>query len=113
MPWHYLYDTASGRLRGESLTPPDAAVVAALNGTVLVLDARALDAQMWDTATRAFVARPAKVLVDRMDDIAADARWDGIRTRLTAPQRDTLVALITELLGTRRFRRTDDPAVIA
>lgn len=62
---------------------------------------------MWDEAQLAFVARPAKILVDRFDDLInlpeyADFQtvWNGLSTN----RKNTLRNVMIFLLGRRRYR---------
>lgn len=107
MAWHYLYETASGRLVSEA--EADAAPVVPAGLSVLSRPSRAADAEMWDPGTFAFVARPAKVLVDRLDDLASDAELAAVWTRLTVTQRTALRNRLVRLLGYRRYRGSGEP----
>lgn len=105
--WHYLYETATGRLLSEA--EADVAPTTVAGVTVLSRAARAADTEMWDPATFAFVARPAKVLVDRLDDLNNDPDLAAVWTRLTVAQRTALRNRLVRLLGYRRYRGSGEP----
>lgn len=70
MTWYAVYETATGRLKslGTVLANP-----MPVEFTVQVLAAEPASDQMWDEATRTFVPRPAKIILDLVDKIMADA----------------------------------------
>lgn len=107
MAWHYLYETATGRLVSEA--EADAAPVVPAGLSVLSRPDRVSASEMWDAATLGFVARPVKVIVDRLDDLANDAELSAVWTRLTAAQRTALRNRLIRLLGYRRFRGSGEP----
>jgi hypothetical protein len=101
MPWFAVYESGTGRLVSVAQTVADplpAGLAAAELGQ------RPADSQMWDTTTRTFVARPAKVIVDRLQDLADDPELSAVWTRLTATQRTALRNRLIRLLGQYRFR---------
>lgn len=104
MTWHAIYETQSGRLVsvGEVVANPLPSGL-----TDLPLLTEPTDREMWDPPTRAFVPRPAKVLVDRLDDLRDHPSFDDLRTAmasLNASQRATVRAAIGRLLGRQRYR---------
>ena len=69
MAWFLVIEIASGRLFSEGTVL--AAVLPAQFKSVDI-GTRPADDQMWDEATETFVARPLKVVRDRVDDILED-----------------------------------------
>lgn len=71
MAWFAVIDNLSGQLLSLTtiVADPLPAGLVALN----LADQPDLATQMWDEATRSFVARPAKVLRDIVDLILADS----------------------------------------
>ena len=108
MAWYYLYDAATGRLISECTEEPGARAGVA----VATRGSRCADGEMWDEATRSFVARPAKVLVDRIVDLENDPALSAVWSRLTVTQRQTLKTRLGRLLGRHRFRHPDAPVDI-
>lgn len=98
--WFYLYETATGRLLSEASESPTPGAGQA----VVSRPDRADSSVMWDAATASFVARPAKVLVDRVQDLADDPVLSAVWTRLTAAQRTALRNRLAALLGSQRMR---------
>lgn len=105
--WHYLYEAGTGRLLSE--TEADAAPDVPVGVAVLSRDSRAEDTEMWEEASKSFAPRPAKVLVDRLTDLANDPVLSEVWSRLTATQRTTLRNRLIRLLGYRRFRGSGEP----
>lgn len=109
MAWSYVYEAATGRLVSETSLP-----LGDLDAryAVLELPARARDDQMWDLASRGFVPRPAKVLMDRIADLEVDGSLAAVWTRLTVQQRTALKNRLAAVLGTQRFRHPNEPVEI-
>lgn len=104
MTWYCYYDD-TGRLvsQGSLDTPaPDGL-------TRLELPAKPPDSQMWDESTRSFVPRPAKVLVDRLQDLADDPELVAVWQQLTVAQRQVLRDRLGRLLGQYRYRNEAQP----
>lgn len=108
-----VYETATGRPITLARDLPRGGLPAAGAGeTVVGVDPFPdLGGAMWDPASRAFVARPAKVLVDRIDDLRSDVEYQPLRDAVAAlrPQdRATMQSAIEEafinMLGPERFR---------
>lgn len=62
---------------------------------------------LYDPATRTLVARPAKVLIDRLQDVLADPRFAEFATAytsLSAANKTRLRNALILLLGRRRYR---------
>lgn len=103
MAWTAIFDQASGRL----ISVGD--VVGSLPSGVSTLTLAGppdLATQMWDETSRSFVSRPAKVFVDRIQDLADDPVLSTVWSRLTAAQRTTLRNRLVTLLGKYRFHST-------
>lgn len=121
MPWYSLYDKLTGRLH--SL------------GTVLAeeitdgLEAKELSGWgttgeqckdeppniMWDETTRDFIPRPAKVLIDRLEDLInhpdyAEFKeiWDG----LNATRKQKIKNALVKFLGRARWRNQGQSIVV-
>lgn len=66
-----------------------------------------LSAQMWNEATRDFIARPPKVLVDRLQEILTNPAYPDFQTlwaALNATRRQQLTNALARLLGKARYR---------
>ncbi|MCC6192057.1 MAG: hypothetical protein IT318_23760 [Anaerolineales bacterium] len=106
MAWQALYETATGRLVsvGSVVAEPLPAGLAAL----ALAGPPNVDGEMWDAGTRAFVARPAKVLIDRLDDLITDSRYSAdliaLWNALNATNRNRLRTGLIRLLGSQRWR---------
>jgi hypothetical protein len=103
--WFYIYDIATGRLLSETDTAPQLA-----GGRAAVERAsRAESTVMWDETTTSFVDRPAKVLIDRLQDLTDDPALAAVWTRLTVAQRTVLRNRLVALLGSQRMRGSEAP----
>lgn len=74
-----------------------------------------LSVVMWDSATRDFVTRPAKVLFDRLDDLISDPRFAdfaNLYNSLNAARKQTVRDAIILLLGRRRWRTPSQDALL-
>ena len=66
---------------------------------------------MWDVATRSFIARPPKVLIDRWQDLLTSANYSDFQTvynNLTAARKTTVQNVLLRLMGTQRFRSVSE-----
>jgi hypothetical protein len=105
-----LYNTTTGALLSQGTLmvtplPPGTAI--------LELQGPPLDSEMWDTATRTFVPRPAKVLSDRLLDLLDDADFAAAWASLNATQRTRLRTALIRLLGRYRWRNANDTLELA
>jgi hypothetical protein len=69
-------------------------------------------AWMYDLVTRAFIARPAKVIIDRLDDIVTNLNYADFQTvwsALSATRKNQLKQAMIRLLGRQRFRADTEP----
>jgi hypothetical protein len=105
MPWFAVYESTTGRLVsvGQQVADPLPAGL-----TAAQLGQRPADNQMWDTATRAFVARPAKVLVDRLlTDLLSNPAFSELQTAynsLSAANKTRIRNGLILFLGRLRWR---------
>ena len=110
--WHYLYDSVTGRLLTEASEP----ISSPPSGTaILSRPTRADTPDMWDVSSRAFIPRPPKVLVDRLQDLPTHAQFAGFKTvweSLTPAQKAALRDALIAWLGRARFRNSAASAVI-
>jgi hypothetical protein len=108
--WHYAYRTSDGVLIAESseAIAPEAVAVRGL-AVLESADRIDLSTSMWDEATRAFAARPPKVLIDRLQDLADDPALSAVWSRLTPTQRQTLRDRLVAFMGSARFRGDNEP----
>ncbi len=106
MGWSALYDTGSGQLLsvGQILADPLPPHTAALP-----LAGPPSAAEMWDPVARAFVARPAKVVIDRLQDLVDDADFQQVWGSLNATQRAKIRTAVIRLLGRFRYRAVSEP----
>jgi hypothetical protein len=111
MAWYVAYDTATGRLESES----DTEIAARTGKTVLQLADRPninANGVMWDESTRTFIARPLKVLIDRLEDIQTNPNFADFMTAyntLSAANKTRLRNMVIRLLGSRRWRNQNEP----
>lgn len=112
-----LFDSATGRLisLGDTIpiVPPGTA-----STNVGAVD---LSAVMWDAPTRAFVARPAKVRVDRVEEwlsaILADATFASAYGTLTTARKNNIQTglrnVLTTMLANQRYRAASEGTPLA
>lgn len=104
MAYYLVYETDTGRLdsQGTVLASPLRA-----NLTAVDVGTRPADNQMWNESSRTIIARPAKVLIDRLDDLSNDARFSDFLTAfqsLNTVNRQRLRNVLIFLLGSQRYR---------
>ena len=117
MTWRCYYETATGRLvSAGSIFPPD--VPSGLSFIELA-DQPDDTALMWDNVTHAFIARPAKVRIDRLlGDVlgtSTDTDYANLRAIYNArpaAQRTQILNALAKLLGNQRFRNVTEPVEI-
>lgn len=104
MPWYAYIRNTDGALlslaQAASDPPPD------VTRTLLAVDPTD-PAWMYDPATRAFVARPAKVLIDRLQDMLDNPAYADFVTvwqGLNATRKNQLRTMLIRLLGRQRYR---------
>lgn len=107
MLYYAIYETATGRLvslgnvLGDHL--PD-------NLTVIDIGtAPDLRLVVWDEGTRTFIQRPAKVLVDRLDDLRAQPGMTAFWNSLTGAQKTVLANALITVFGKLRYRAQYQP----
>lgn len=105
MSWSALYDETSGQLLSIASVVSDTLPAGV---AVLALAGPPADSQMWDAITRAFIARPAKVLVDRLQDLLDDADFAAAWSNLNTTQRTRLRTAMIRVLGTKRYRTVSE-----
>ena len=110
MAYWAVYETATGRLvsQGTRLADPLPAGLTAVD-----LGTRPADSLMWDSAQRIMVARPAKVLVDRLQDLLDfypdfAAVWNSLSAARKTQIRTALIAF----LGRQRYRNQSAPVTM-
>ena len=110
MSYFLLYDTATGRLVSQGTV-----VASPLPDGLTAVDVgtRPSDGQMWDSATRTMVARPAKVLVDRLQDLL-DFYPDfaTVWNSLSAERKTQLRTALIAFLGRQRYRNASAPVTM-
>lgn len=70
----------------------------------------------WDNLTRALVARPVPILIDRLDDMQARflndadfvAVWNGLNATRRTQLRTGISRVLAQMVGALRFRRETD-----
>lgn len=104
MPWYaYIRDTDGALL---SLAQTDGSPPTGVSRTLLTVDPTD-PAWMYDPAPRAFVARPAKVLIDRLQDMLDNPAYADFVTvwqGLSAARKNQLRTMLIRLLGRQRYR---------
>jgi hypothetical protein len=103
--WYTLYETATGILRAHTSEAGLPSPVPAQFTVVAHGAARQDQGNRWDVSTRAWVAIPPEVLIDRLQDLANHPYTAELWSRLTAAQRVKLRKVFVWLLGTRRYRQ--------
>jgi hypothetical protein len=110
MPFAY-YETSTGRLVsvGTDANPSPPAGVTELQ----IASLPNFSTEVWDAASRTFVARPAKVLIDRLNEIITDSQYAddiiALWNTLNAANRTRLRNGLIRLLGRYRFRSQGEP----
>lgn len=67
---------------------------------------------MWDNAARDFIARPPKVLVDRLDDLLTVPEFLTVWNSLNATRKTQIRTALIRLLGNHRYRNQGEPLEI-
>ena len=106
MPWSLYIRDSDGQLLSVADTddPPPAGVVR----MAVTSDPRD-PALMYDPAQRAMVARPAKVLIDRWQDLRADPTFAAIYSSLNATRKAQIQAVLVRVFGKFRYRSASEP----
>lgn len=107
MTWYVMYEDKDGRLETES----DTEIKPQEGKTVLEFETRPnVDVRgvMWDEATRSFIPRPQKILVDRLDDLQANPDFQQIRDVLDEAGKTKLQDIVIGLLGKERLRNANE-----
>jgi hypothetical protein len=112
MAWYAVHD-ANGKLCSIGTvmadTLPQGLVAVELPG------GKPADDRVWDEMTRSFVARPAKTLRDRLQDILEHADYADLQSvwqSLSPAQRQALRNALIRLLGRERWRNASEPIEI-
>lgn len=105
-----VYETATGRLVSVSdvLADPLPAGLTAVDVGAAV-DFRT---QVWDEAGKTFIARPAPVWIDRLDDLRAMTGVTALWNSLNAAQKTVLANALIKLLGNARYRKASQPVEV-
>lgn len=108
--WVTYYDTATGEIRGCGTVPPESIPpgISTVNHGTLRPDI----GNRWNAATRAWVAIPPEVLVDRLQDLLAHPYVADMWTRLTVTQRLKLRRILVWTLAGRRWRQQSEEVAI-
>lgn len=101
MSWFAIVEESTGRLisTGSVIAP-----VLPLGIIAIPISGPPDPDQMWNAQTQQFVARPPKVLIDRLDDIRARSGIIATLQAITPDQRQIIMDTFIWLLGNRRFR---------
>lgn len=121
MPWYALYDKLNGRLHslGTVLAEkiPDDLEIKELSGWGTTGE-QALDEPpniMWDEATRDFITRPPKVLIDRLEDIITHSDYADFKEvwdLLNVARKQKVKAALIRLLGRARWRNVSESITV-
>ena len=106
--WFAIYNNDTGQLISVGTVLGD---VPDGHAAVMLPD-RPDDFEMWDEPSRAFVQRPPKVLVDRLQDLINDPRYADFQAAwasLGPAQKAALRNGLIRLLGKLRWRPTSAP----
>jgi hypothetical protein len=109
MAWYAVHHILTGQLMsvGQVIADP-----MPTDRIALLLADRPADSQVWDATLRQFVARPFKVLVDRLQDLITNPNYSEFQTAynaLSAPNRQRLANALARLLSRERFRAVGEP----
>lgn len=94
-----IYETATGRLVTDTTVEPTGLRAGLASRSVPDSD----EGLMWDTATRNYVARPPKVLVNTPRDLIWVVQQDPRFLALNSQQQSRVLALVTDVFGNVRF----------
>lgn len=110
MAWFVVHRTETGQIvsSGDVVASPLPEGLTSVD-----VGARPADSKMWDPASRAFVDRPAKVLVDRIQELRDDPALSAVWTRLTANQQTALRNRLIAMLGPNRYRNQSERTDLA
>ena len=121
MPWYALYDKLTGRLHslGTILAEkiPDSLAVKELSGWGESDNQAEAEPPgiMWDEVTRDFIARPPKVLIDRLEDIITNpdyAEFKEVWDLLNATRKQKVKNALARLLGRARWRNVSESITV-
>jgi len=107
--WWAIHEIATGRLESIAQVIADDATLAARGLTKKSIPGPAGNNEIWDEPTLAFVQRPAKVFIDRLNDLIAKPNFMDVWNTLTPPQKTKAKNAIIWLLGKRRYRLSEVP----
>lgn len=71
---------------------------------------------VWDKVTRTFLARPAKVMIDRWQDFLTNVNYAGFQTiynALNAQRKTQIQAILIKFMGSSRFRSVNEPTEVS
>ncbi len=114
MSWRAYYDSATGVLFSEgsggwpATTPPGWAYRE-------YPERPEIGQWMWNEATKDFIARPPKVLVDRLEDLINNPNYAdflAVWNALNATRKAQIRAALIRLLGNHRFRNPGETTEI-
>lgn len=112
MAWYAVYETLSGKLISIGSDDNIAITVGLDQSSVLLVGGQPdLSQVMWDTTLHLFVNRPAKILIDRLDDIQNHADYADFMTAfnsLNATNRQRIRNGVIWLLKNYRFRNQNE-----
>ena len=94
-----IFETATGRLVTDTAVQPNG--LRAGLSSVSVPDSD--EGLMWDAATRTYIARPPKVLVNTPRDLLWVVQQDPRFLALNSQQQSRVLALVTDVFGNVRF----------
>ena len=109
MTWFALADTNTGAL--VSITDVVAEPLPPSLTAYPLANEPNLRAVMWDASTRTFVSRPAKVIIDRLQDLLTDpayADFQTIYSGLSAQRKTQIQTVLIRLLGKNRYRAANE-----
>lgn len=103
--WYAVVDSTTGRLESVGQSKASDERLATRGLETIELAGEPNRNEMWDEATRAFVPRPPKIRIDRVDELLADPSF----ARLTPRQERDIRARLESFLGPFRWRSTSSP----
>lgn len=117
MAWYAIYEAVSGQLVsfGEFELPP--VNLAEGHLSLLLLSQPDMSQVMWDETLRIFVARPAKVIVDRWDDFQTHpffSDWFNWYQGLNATNKTRFRNALLWAMDRQRYRsQASDPTKVS
>lgn len=100
MAWFVIFENATGRLESIGQIVADDRQLQSRGLVKAAIQNPPADNEMWDETSRSFVARPAQVIRDKLDDVLADP----LISRLTAKVQGEITTVIDRIFPPEQRR---------